>query len=287
MVATVMPRKPRRSLKVGDLVLWLAGGFATLLWLTPIVWTFISSFKPEGEILTRTPELLPHHVVIDHYLTVLEQPIVRWFFNSLVVAAGGTLLTLFVSATAGYAFARFSFRGRRALFGLLLATLIVPFEVTMIPLYLLMSGLHLTGSLVAMILPDAASAWSVYIFRNFFFSFPRDLEDAATIDGSSAWGTFFRIVLPLARPVILATAILSFVSYWNAFLWPLLVSDSETTTMAVGLAIYRPSASQTAQTQFLGPGLAAATLQALPTLIVFLLLQRSIVEGVTTSGLKQ
>lgn len=280
-------RERARPLRVGDVVLLLAGLFATMLWLAPLVWTLLSSVKPEGEILTRTPALWPTRVILDHYQTVLEQPILRWFLNSLIVAVGGTLLTLFVSATAGYAFARFSFRGQRVLFGILLITLIVPFEVTMIPLYLLMAGLHLTGTLTAMILPEAASAIGVFIFRNFFFGFPRDLEDAATMDGSSPWGTFFRIVLPLARPVILATAILSFVSYWNAFLWPLLVSNNDTTTMAVGLAVYRPAASQTAQTQFLGPGLAAATLHALPTLIVFLLLQRFFVEGVTTSGLKQ
>ncbi len=271
----------------GDIVLWVIGLVATFIWIVPLVWMLLSSFKPEGEILTRTPELLPRQFILDSYQTIFKQPILRWFINSTLVSLGGTLLTLFVSATAGYAFARFSFRGKHAMFALLLATLIVPFEVTMIPLYLLMSGLHLTGTLVAMILPDAASAIGVYIFRNFFLSFPRELEDAAAMDGSSAWGTFFRIALPLARPAILAVAILGFVGYWNAFLWPLLVSNADTTTMALGISIFRPAASNTGQTQFLGPGLAAATLLALPTLLVFFVLQRYFIEGVTTSGLKQ
>ncbi|HZQ10485.1 MAG TPA: carbohydrate ABC transporter permease [Anaerolineae bacterium] len=281
-----MTRVFGRRIYLGDMLLWVIGMLVTLIWTVPLVWMMFSSFKPEGEILTKTPQLLPSQFVLDSYLTVFKQPVLKWFINSTMVSLGGTLLTLFVSATAGYAFARFSFRGKNALFALLLATLIVPFEVTMIPLYLLMTGLHLTGTLVAMILPDAASAVGVYIFRNFFLSFPRELEDAAAIDGSGAWGTFFRIALPLARPAILAVAILGFVGYWNAFLWPLLVSSPETTTMALGISIFRPAAGFTGQTQYLGQGLAAATLLALPTLLIFFVLQRYFIEGVTTSGLK-
>jgi multiple sugar transport system permease protein len=272
---------------VGDVILLAVGLAATVLWLVPVLWMVISSFKPEGEILTRTPELLPRRLILDNYATVFQQPVVKWFANSLIVAVGGTLLTLAVSATAGYAFARFRFKGRDLLFAILLATLIVPFEVVMIPLYLLMSGLHLTGTLLAMILPDAASAVGVYIFRNFFFSFPRDLEDAAAIDGAGPWGTFFRIALPLALPPVIAVAILSFVGYWNAFLWPLLVSNADTTTMSLGIAAYRPGASSTGRSQAIGPGLAAATLLALPTLLVFFALQRRFTEGVTTTGIKQ
>ncbi len=282
-----MVRVYGKRFSMGDLVLWVVGIFVTLLWFVPLGWMFLSSFKPEGEILTRTPELLPRQFILSHYETIFKQPIMRWFINSTLVALGGTLLTLFVSATAGYAFARFSFRGKNTIFVLLIATLIVPFEVTMIPLYLLMSGLSLTGTLVAMILPDAASAIGVYIFRNFFLGFPRELEDAAAIDGSGPWGTFFRIALPLARPAILAVAILAFVSYWNAFLWPLLVGSADTTTMALGISVFRPAATNTGQTQFLGPGLAAASLLALPTLVVFFVLQRYFIEGVTSSGLKQ
>jgi len=269
------------------MLLWVVGIIVTFVWLVPLLWMVLSSFKPEGEILTRTPEILPRQFILDNYMTIFRQPVLKWFINSTLVALGGTLLTLFVSATAGYAFARFSFRGKNALFALVLATLIIPFEVTMIPLYLLMSGLSLTGTLTAMILPDAASAVGVYIFRNFFLGFPRELEDAAAMDGSSPWGTFFRIALPLARPAILAVAILGFVGYWNAFLWPLLVSNSDTTTMALGISVFRPAASNTGQTQFLGPGLAAATLLAVPMLLVFLVLQRYFIEGVTTSGIKQ
>lgn len=276
-----------KRIVMGNVVVWIVGVFVTALWLVPLGWMFLSSFKAEGEILTRTPELLPRRFILDNYQVIFRQPVLRWFVNSLVVAIGGTALTLLVSATSGYAFARFSFRGKNVLFGLLLATLIVPFEVTMIPLYLLMSGLGLTGTLTAMILPDAASAVGVYIFRNFFLSFPRELEDAAAIDGSGPWNTFFQVALPLARPAILAVAILGFVGYWNAFLWPLLVSSSETTTMALGVSVFRPAASNTGQTQFLGPGLAAATLLATPTLLAFFFLQRYFIEGVTTSGLKQ
>jgi len=209
-----MTRVFGRRIYAGDALLWVIGMSVTLIWIVPLVWMILSSFKPEGEILTKTPQLLPSEFVLNHYLTIFKQPVLKWFINSAIVALGGTVLTLFVSATAGYAFARFSFRGKHTWFALLLATLIVPFEVTMIPLYLLMSGLHLTGTLIAMILPDAASAVGVYIFRNFFLSFPRELEDAAAMDGSSAWGTFFRIALPLARPAILAVAILGFVGLW-------------------------------------------------------------------------
>jgi multiple sugar transport system permease protein len=282
-----MPWVARRRPRIADLILWVLGITATLLWLVPVAWMILSSFKPEGEILTRTPDLWPRDFTLVNYQTIFKRPILKWFANSLIVAFGGTLLTLFVSATAGYAFARFRFKGRGALFTLLIATLMVPFEVTMIPLYLLMSGVHLTGTLVAMILPDAASAIGVYIFRNFFYGFPRELEDAAAIDGSGPWGTFWRIAVPLAMPAILAVAILSFVGYWNAFLWPLLVSNADTTTMGLGISVFRPAANNTGQTQFLGPGLAAATLLAMPMLVVFFFLQSYFTEGITTSGLKQ
>ncbi len=282
-----MPWLARRRPRVADLILWVLGIAATLLWLLPVAWMILSSFKPEGEILTRTPDLWPRDFTLVNYQMIFKRPVLKWFANSLIVAFGGTLLTLFVSATAGYAFARFRFKGRGGLFTLLIATLMVPFEVTMIPLYLLMSGVHLTGTLVAMILPDAASAIGVYIFRNFFYGFPRELEDAAAIDGSGPWGTFWRIAVPLAMPAILAVAILSFVGYWNAFLWPLLVSNADTTTMGLGISVFRPAANNTGQTQFLGPGLAAATLLAMPMLVVFFFLQSYFTEGITTSGLKQ
>ena len=153
-----MPWMARRRPRVADLILWVLGIAATVLWLVPVAWMILSSFKPEGEILTRTPDLWPRDFTLVNYQMIFRRPVLKWFANSLIVAFGGTLLTLFVSATAGYAFARFRFKGRGGLFTLLIATLMVPFEVTMIPLYLLMSGVHLTGTLVAMILPDAASA---------------------------------------------------------------------------------------------------------------------------------
>ena len=180
------------------------------------------------------------------------------------------------------------FPGKGVMFGLLLAVLMIPGEMSIVPLFLGALHLNLANSYPGLILPGVSSVFSAYLFRQYFLSFPRDLEDAAFIDGCTRWSAFRRIALPLARPATLAASILMFTNNWNAFLWPLLiVFKKEMKTLPIGMAYFNPGVGQaTSERLNFGTGMAAMTLLALPTLIVFLILQRYFIEGVTTVGIK-
>jgi ABC-type glycerol-3-phosphate transport system permease component len=276
----------RQKLSLPNVIIWLVGMGLTLIWLIPIAWMIVSSLKPEGEILSITPEWIPSRVTIEHYIKIFEFPVILWFRNSVIVATATTVLRLVVAAPAGYAFARFQFRGKNALSLLALTTMMIPFEVSLVPLYLLVTRLGLRSTLTAMVVPGIANVVALFVFRQFFLALPKELEDAAAIDGCGPWMAFFRIALPLAKPAILVVIILGFVENWNAFLWPLVMSTADTKTLAVGVTRFNPTGGDTAQSQFFGPAMAAATLMAIPSLLIYFVLQRYFVEGVTTSGLK-
>ncbi|HEY3107443.1 MAG TPA: carbohydrate ABC transporter permease, partial [Chloroflexota bacterium] len=203
-------------------------------------------------------------------------------------AVASTAASLLTGALAGYALARLNFPGRALIFVLMVAAIMIPTEMTIIPLFLAFLKLKLVNSYLALILPSLASVFSVYLFRQFFLTLPHELEDAAAIDGCNRFQTFWRIALPLAQPAAVAGAILLFSNHWNAFLWPLLVMlREEWKTLPVGVATFG-SVGGAGQTQIQGFGIAmaAVTILALPSLLVFLALQRYFIEGVTKTGLK-
>jgi multiple sugar transport system permease protein len=240
-----------------------------------------------GEVMTREIEWIPRHVTAENYEKVLQKPVGRWLTNSLIVATSATAISLFTGSMAGYAFARLHFPGRNFLFFLVLATLMIPPEMTIVPLFIGFLRLNLVDSYPAFILPAIANVFGVYLFRQFFFSLPRELEDASRVDGAGRFRTFFGIALPLARPAVVAAAILIFTANWNAFLWPLLVAFSEEMkTLPVGMATFSPGIGGQTQIESFGPAMAAMTILTLPSLIVFIVLQRHFVEGVTSAGVK-
>lgn len=258
-----------------------------IAWAAPFVWMVVTSLKPPGEIMTREIEWLPRRVTTANYAKVFEQPVGRWLVNSLVVASAATAVSLLSGAMAGYAFARLHFPGRNLLFFLVLATLMIPTEMTIVPLFIGFLRADLVNNYAAFILPSVASVFSVYLFRQFFLALPRDLEDAAAIDGAGRGRVFVSIALPLAKPAVVAAAILLFTTNWNAFLWPLLVAFTEDMkTLPVGMATFAPGIGGQTQLQSFGPAMAATTILTLPSLLVFLVLQRHFVEGVTSSSLK-
>jgi len=270
-----------------DLPIWLGGLLLAVLWISPFVWMVSTSLKPAKEVMTRTVEWLPRTIVADNYLKVFESPIERWMFNSLVVAVVGTALGILLGAMAGYALARMHFPGRNLLFGLLIASLMIPGEMSIIPLFIAFLKIGLINNYAAIILPSIASVISVYIFRQFFMELPQELEDAAMIDGAGRFGMFWRIALPLARAPMIAATILLFTQNWNAFLWPLLVTFSaDMKTMPVGLAQYAPVIGTNTQIEGFGPAMAGVTLLSIPSLLIFILLQNYFIEGVTRAGIK-
>lgn len=277
----------RRSVSWPMLALWVLGMLVVLAWAAPFLWMVSTSLKLPGEVMTRHIEWIPRHITWENYDKVLDKPVGRWLTNSLIVASTATVISLLSGAMAGYAFARLHFPGRNVLFFLVLATLMIPTEMTIVPLFIGFLRMKLVDNYAAFILPSIASVFSVYLFRQFFLSLPREIEDAARVDGAGRFRIFFSIALPLARPAVIAAAILLFTTNWNAFLWPLLVAFSENMkTLPVGMATFSPTVGGQTQIQSFGPAMAAMTILTLPSLIVFILLQRHFIQGVTHAGLK-
>jgi ABC-type glycerol-3-phosphate transport system permease component len=278
-------RRPRLALTAG---LWLVGMLVAIVWLLPIVWMVSTSFKPPGQVMTTDVQWIPRTPTLENYVAVFKRPMFVWFTNSVVTAVASTAASLLTGALAGYALARLNFPGRALVFTMMVAALMIPTEMTIVPLFLAFLKLRLVNSYLALVLPSLASVFSVYLFRQFFLTLPRELEDAAAIDGCNRFQTFWWIALPLARPAAIAGAILLFSNNWNAFLWPLLVMlKDEWKTLPVGVASFGSvGGAQQTQIQGFGIAMAAVTILALPSLLVFLALQRHFVEGVARTGVK-
>lgn len=280
-------RRSRRSPGhwLGRAALYLLLLLVLVLWGAPMLWMLVSSIKPESEMFKYPITWWPDHPTLQYYVLLFERfPMLTWFRNSAVVAVFTTILTLIVDALAAYPLARMEFRGRKVVLVIILATFLMPFELLIVPLFLGLSRLGITDSFFSLSVPMAANAFGVFLFTQFFASVPRELEEAATIDGCSRWGFFWRVLIPLARPAIVTVTILTFVGSWNNFFWPLIVSNSdETRTLPVGLASMVGGAGMSMQQ---GVVMASAVMATLPAVVVFLLLQRFFVQGVATSGMK-
>jgi len=261
-----------------------------VLWLSPIAWVVATSLKPSADIIRLPPEWIPWPATLTHYHEVLlgssrTARIGRAFANSLVVATGSVLVVLATSAMAAYPLARMRFPGRDLVFVVLVGSLMIPNAVLLVPQYVLTQRLGWLSTYQGLIVPEAAMlfAFGVFLLRQFFLTMPRELEDAALIDGAGPWQVFARIILPLSQPVLAALAIFAFRSAWNDFLWPLIaVNKPEMFPLPVALALLRSAYSS----ESYGPIMAGAALSALPLLVVFIVANRRIVEGVRLSGLK-
>lgn len=257
--------------------------------LFPLFWMVSSALRPEGEILSYPPRWLPSSPTLENFAYVFGRfAFARWMLNSVVSAVVATILVVGLDALAAYGFARLSFRGRSFTYAVVISMLMVPVQATIIPLYLLFAQVHLLDSLAAVLLPTTANVTGVFLLTQFFRGLPRELEEAARIDGAGYLRVWWSIVLPLSRPALVSVAIITFISSWNSFLWPLVVSYSDASrTLPVGIAQFFGGQSGTSGSapQF-GPVMAAATLASAPAMLVFLALQRSFVRGVTQSGIK-
>lgn len=274
-------------LTVGRVLLWIVGLWLAYMWILPFVWMVSTSFKLPGEVMTQTIEWIPRTWTLDNYRVVFEKPIVRWLWNSMVVTTAITMASIVLGSAAGYALARMNFPGRNVFFMMLLLSLMIPTEMTIVPRFIAFLKLRATDSYAALILPPIAEVFSVYLFRQFFLSLPRELEEAAAMDGASRFRIFLVIALPLARATVIAAAVLLFTTNWNAFLWPLLITFSEEMkTLPIGMAAFAPVTMNRTQIESYAPGMAAMTILGVPSLIVFLFLQRYFMEGVISTGIK-
>ncbi|MET7527342.1 carbohydrate ABC transporter permease [Streptomyces sp900116325] len=260
----------------------VAAAVLSVAWLLPLAWALATSLKPEGET-TKTPlEWIGSKITFDAYRQVWAAgDLGRWLFNTAYISVMTTLLTVTLCAMAAYGFARTDFRGRKVLYGIVLAGIMVPPQVLIAPLFAEMLQLGLVDTYWGVILPQVAVPAMVFILVKFFDGVPRELEEAAFVDGAGRWRVFWTIVMPLSRPVLAAVAIFTFISTWNNFLWPFLVTtDPNGMTLPVGLVNV-----QTSYGLRYAQMMASVVIAGLPLLIVFVLFQRQIVRGVAHTGL--
>ena len=257
-----------------------------ILTLIPFVWTIVASFKTHAEIIDPAQRtFLPRNFTLDNYTTIFNDPSLplgRFYANSLFVALSNVVIHTFTSALFGYVFAKFNFRFKRILFAYILATLMIPFQLTMIPSYLILMEFDLTNNLLGLVALSWFNAFGIFLMRQFMQSIPDELLDAARVDGASEWQIFARIVLPQVLPALATFGVLVFISNWNSYLWPLIVlQDVEVRTLPIILTWYNDR-----HTSNLGLQMAASILIVMPILVVYLFLQRWVVRGFTLSGLK-
>jgi len=261
-------------------------GLAILLGITmlvPFLWMLSTSLMNEFDVYQYPPRLLPLDPVWSNYPNALTAaPFARFFFNSAIMSLFIVFGHLFTAATAGYAFARLSFPGRDKIFIVFLANLMVPIIVLLIPRFLLVSALGWVDTYMGLIITELVSVWGIFLMRQYFLSIPRELEDAARIDGASEWQIFWKVALPLAKPALATVALFSFVETWKSFLWPLIVTRSTTMRpVEVGIAAFHSLYFSNWPYQ-----MAAAVVAVIPILVLFFLTQRYFVRGIQLAGLK-
>jgi multiple sugar transport system permease protein len=276
-----------RNMRLINVPFWLLGMALALVWAMPFFWMISTSLKRPEDVLTPQIEWLPRVVTFDNYVKVFEFPVLRWAFNSLVQAGASTALCVFFGAMAGYALARMRFPGNGFLFALFVASLMIPAEVTVVPLLLAIIKVGLASTYAALILPTMANVFSVYIFRQFFLTFPNELEEAARLDGAGPFRIFWLIALPMARAPAIAAAVIIFTLNWNNFLWPLLVTFNDSMkTLPVGVAQFAPVVGTHTQLEGFSVSMAAVTVLSIPSVLLFFVLQRYFIQGLSQGGIK-
>lgn len=260
-----------------------------VLWAAPVVWMFLTSLKPEKQIIRMPPRWLPDNITdftLENYRLVLFFPrgvdLMTSFANSLMVALVGTILVVIVDVLAGYALARLKFRGRNVIFAMVVASMIVPGEIMLIPNYITVWRFGWLNQFTALVLPALAGGFGVFLLRQFMLGIPRELEEAAQLDGCNSFRILISVILPTARGAVATLGIFTFLGFWNDFTWPYLVIN-EATKMTLPVALIQFKGDYFSN---YGQLMAGAAVSALPAIIVFLLAQRMIIQSITLTGIK-
>ncbi|MFI5370716.1 MAG: carbohydrate ABC transporter permease [Candidatus Eisenbacteria bacterium] len=271
-------KRPALSLALHAL---LAAG--ALLTLAPLLWMVSASLMPSGDANSFPPRLLPRVVTFAHYADLFTRlALARYFANSLVIASSATAVSLLVNSMAGYAFAKLRFGGRERVFRVLLAAIVIPAQVGMLPLFLLLRAMGLVNTMVGVVVPFMAGVFGIFMIRQYALSIPDELLDAARVDGAGETRIFWTIVLPVLRPILVTLAVFTFLSAWNDFMWPLIVlSDDAKYTLPVALASL--SGEHVQDTELM---MAGSVLTVLPVVVLFIALQRAYIRGVMMGSVK-
>ena len=279
----VTPRVPTYRLlsglqKTGIFIVLVA---VALLTITPLLWMLAGAFKTRTEVYAL--DLLPQAPTWDNFDFVLtEVPFPRYIFNSFFVSTVVTVVALWFHSMAAYALARLRFPGRETIFLFIFSTLLVSLPVILVPLFILVRELGMLDSYAGLIVPSIFHAFGIFLLRQFYLGIPRELEEAAIVDGASYWRVYWNVILPLSRPILAALAVFFFLANWNSFLWPLTITtDEDLRVVQVGIASFQQQYG--GSQQYI---MAASTIVALPTLMLFFIFQRQLVESIKTSGFK-
>jgi len=265
------------------MLIYLLLAIGALVFLLPFFWMISASLKTPSEIYIFPPKWLPEKPMVINYLEAWERaPFSRFMINTLVVAISVILGQLVTSILAGYAFARLRFPGREILFFIFLTTMMIPSQIRLVPLYLIIKNLHWLDTFYALIIPNWVNVFNIFLLRQFFNTIPKELEEAAQVDGAGYIFILWRIILPLSIPALATVIILTFLFHWNSFFWPLIVISSETKQLIqVGLQYFSSAYGTEINLQ-----MAASVFTIIPVIILFVLAQREFIQGITTSGMK-
>ena len=256
-----------------------------IITVIPFLWAFSASFKPLAEIISGEFNFIPKHFTLDNYKQIfLQEPLFwRWLFNSVIIGVTVTILNLLFNSMAGYALARLHFRGKQCWFFLILTVLVVPAQITLIPTFLILKVIGWLNSYPGMIVPSMVNATFIFMMRQFFVNFPRELEEAGQLDGLNAWGIFRYIVLPLAKPALAAQAVFVFMGSWNNFLLPVVILfDPEMFTLPLGLNTFKGQ-----YISYWNYIMAASMVFTLPGLAIYAFFNRYLIQGITFTGSKE
>ena len=272
----------REASRKSKIIVGIILGLWGLITIAPFLWMILSSFKSNAEISQMSQSLLPRHWTLQNYRDLfITGNFGVYLKNTLIITLfsfGGMLL----NAMAGYGFAKFKFKGRGVLFIAVLATMMIPGQVTMIPVYLILNQAHLTNTLTGIILPSLVGAFSIFLFRQFMSNISDSIIEAARLDGASEWYIFWHIILPISKPVLAVQGILTFIGGWNSFLWPLIIAnDQKYYTLSVGLQLL-----QGQHTSDYGLQMAGSSFMVIPIVIIFLIFQKYILQGFNIQGEK-
>lgn len=273
------------SVKIAKAFQWTIGILLTiggLLMLLPFVWMILSSFKLEAEVKQIPPTLWPQQFTLENFRNLFDNMAFGVYLKNTLIIVLFSFIGLFLNAMAGYGFAKFQFKGRGVLFYLVLATMMIPGQVTMIPVYLILNQLHLTNSMAGIVLPGLVGAFAIFLFRQFMTTIPDELLEATRLDGAGEFRTFLQIVLPISTPILAVQAILTFIGGWNSFLWPLIVANDEKLyTLSVGLSLLKGQNESQYALQMAG-----SAFMVVPIIFIFIIFQKYIIDNYTISGIK-
>ncbi|EMR9049993.1 carbohydrate ABC transporter permease [Listeria monocytogenes] len=272
-------RQKSRGAQIAVITILTVGGFFMIL---PFIWMVLSSLKTDAEILKIPPTIWPETFTLDNFTKLFTEMDFAIYLKNTLIIVFFSFFGLFLNAMAGYGFAKFKFKGKNKLFYLVLATMMIPGQVTMIPVYLLLNAAGLTNTMTGIVLPGLIGAFGIFLFRQFMSTISDDLLEAARLDGASEFYIFWRIVIPISRPVLAVQGILTFIAGWNSFLWPLIIANDEKFyTLSVGLQLLKGQYGSNYALQMAG-----ATFMVIPIILIFMTFQKYILKGFNVSGMK-